>query len=89
MFFEDGDGFNVSAVRWETVTKVRGRVALTEDRQKGGTEKLIVEADLRDWEGMLMWKKSDRYGGARLWMAFIVWRRMLLYVFNFKPVQLV
>lgn len=36
MDFEDGDGFSVSAVMGETVTKVRGRVALSVDRQEGG-----------------------------------------------------
>lgn len=45
------------------------------DRQREGTETLRVESDLRDWEGMLMWTKSDR-----LSMAFIVWRRVLLVV---------
>lgn len=71
MLFEDGDGFNVSAIRGETDTKVRGRVAPGVDRQKEVTEKLIVKANLGDWQGMLMWSKSDRYGGPRLWMAFI------------------
>lgn len=52
-----------------TVPKVRGRVALSVDRQKGGMEKVRVEADRRGWEGMLMWTES---GGARSWTAFIV-----------------
>lgn len=55
--------------------------------QCGRTQKLIVEGDLGDWQRMLMWAKWDRCGGAELWMAFIVWRRMLLPVFNWKPVQ--
>jgi len=36
------------------------------DRRAEGTVRLMEEADLRDRVGMLIWRRWDRYGGARL-----------------------
>ena len=38
-------------------------------RRAGCTMRLIDEADLSVREGVLMWRRSERYGGERLWMA--------------------
>ena len=46
-------------------------------RWAGGTVRLMDEADLSDREGVLMWRRSERYGGERLWMALKVWSRIL------------
>ena len=46
-------------------------------KRAGGTVRLMEEADLSDRVGVLIWMRSDRYGGARLWMALKVWRRTL------------
>ena len=48
-----------------------------EDKRNEGTVRLMEEADLRDRVGVLMRRRSDRYGGERLWMALNVWRRIL------------
>ena len=47
------------------------------DRRAGGTRRLMEEADLSDRVGVLIWMRSDRYGGARLCMALNVLRRIL------------
>ena len=47
------------------------------DRRAGGTCRLMEEADLSDRVGVLIWMRSDRYGGARLCMALNVLRRIL------------
>ena len=41
-------------------------------RRAGGTERRIEE-DLREREEVAMWRRLDRWGGARLWMALKVW----------------
>ena len=47
------------------------------DKRAGGTVRLVEEADLSDRVGVLIWMRSDRYGGERLWMALNVLRRIL------------
>ncbi len=47
------------------------------DRRAEGTVRLMEEADLSAREGVLMWRRSERYGGARLWMALNVWSSIL------------
>ena len=47
------------------------------DRRAGGIFRVMEEADLRDRVGILTCMRSDRYGGARLWMALKVCRRIL------------
>ena len=44
-------------------------------RPAGGTERWMEEEDLR--EDAAMWRRSERSGGARLWMALTVFRRNL------------
>ena len=39
------------------------------DRRAGGMLRLMEEADLRERVGILVWMRSDRYEGARLWTA--------------------
>lgn len=39
------------------------------DRWKEETEKLTVAVDLREQEGILIWRSSDSNGGAGLWMC--------------------
>ena len=46
-------------------------------RRAGGTVRLMEEADLRGRPGVLMWRRSVRYGGVRLWMALNVSTRVL------------
>lgn len=41
------------------------------ERWKEETERLTVSTDLRDQERMLIWRSSDRYGVARLWMCVV------------------
>ena len=47
------------------------------DRRAGGMMRLVEEEDLRHRVGILVWIRSDKYGGARLWTALKVWRRIL------------
>ena len=47
------------------------------DKRAGGTMRLIEEVDLSVREGVLTWRRSERYGGERLWMALKVWSRIL------------
>ncbi len=46
-------------------------------RRAEGTDMCMEEEDLREREGVGTWRRSDRYGGARLWMALNVNRRTL------------
>ena len=42
-----------------------------------GTDSCTEEEDLREREGVGTWMRSDRYGGAKLWMALNDNRRTL------------
>lgn len=42
-----------------------------------GTVRWMVEEDLRVREDVLMWRSSERYRGARLWMALKVRSKIL------------
>ena len=46
-------------------------------RRAEGTDRCMEEEDLREREGVGTWRRSDRYRGARLWMALNVNRRTL------------
>ena len=46
------------------------------DRHAGGTVRLMEEADPQ----LLIRRRAERYGGARLWMALNVKRRILMLI---------
>ena len=46
-------------------------------RRAEGTERWREEEDLREREEVAMERRSERYGGARLWIALNVYSRIL------------
>lgn len=46
-------------------------------RRAGGTDRCMEEEDLRERVEVGPWRRSDKYGGARLWIALNVNRRIL------------
>ena len=52
--------------RWGA-ERLKARAPMVE-RRADGTVRLREEAERRDRLGILIWRRSDRYGGARLWM---------------------
>ena len=59
-------------------------------RRAEGTDRCMEEEDLREREVVGPWRRSDKYGGARLWMALNVNRRILkcMRKLNREPVEL-
>lgn len=56
-------------------------------RQAVGTVRCRKEEDLRVQEEVATWRRSDRYGGVRLWMALNTSRRILKLMWNFSGSQ--
>ena len=46
-------------------------------RRAEGTVRWMAEEDLREREEVAVWMRSERYGGARWWMALNAYRRIL------------
>lgn len=59
------------------------------DCRAGGVFRLIEEADMSDRVGVLIWMRSDRYGGGKVFRNFILDRELGTYPMLFNEVILV